>query len=112
MEGQPDEALTRAEAAIAGDPWSARAQYDRGRALEELRRYDEAAAAFGSAGALYRGQKEPRDEALATWSQGRAFREAGRCAESREAFGQAAALLATFDPRAAGQAREQAALCS
>ncbi len=104
-------ALTFADQAIAADasdPW---AHYNRGAALSELQRTDEAVQSFHRASDLF-GNADPWGRSLALYGVANAYASVGRCVEARPAFQCYANYVSRSDPPAADLARKYASSCA
>lgn len=107
--GKYNEALARADSALALAPTDAWATYDRAVALQRLGRPDEAVAAYRAAEARLRD--DPWGKSVAIYGRARAFDDVGRCEEAKAAYREYAAFVRAKDPRAADLALAYAGQC-
>ena len=117
-----DRRLTAAvTASLAGDDWRALAlldaaepsawrDYDRGVALADLRRPDEAARAFDAAAQAF-APGDVRDRSIAIFGKARAYHDAYRCERAADAYAEYASLVRPSDPASAAMAMRYAAEC-
>jgi tetratricopeptide (TPR) repeat protein len=110
IQGQPEEALSRAEAAIATDPRSPWAHYHKATALSALGRHEEALQSFDAALKGF-APKEAWARSLVLWGRAQTLRESGRCDEAKSAFNEYIAAVAARDEHAPAQAYALAEAC-
>lgn len=108
--GAPNQALEFADEAIKADGRNAWAHYDRGSALAELRKVDDAVASFRDAERLFAGA-DGWGHSVAVWGRAHVLYQAGRCAEAREAFQDYVRTFQSLDPDGAALAQRRAESC-
>jgi tetratricopeptide (TPR) repeat protein len=104
------DALALADKAIAADARNPWAHYDRGAALTDLGRVDDAVAAFKTAERSF-SAADAWGRSIAVYGQANVLSQAGRCSEARPAFEQYAVLVERSDPGSARMARSYANNC-
>jgi hypothetical protein len=110
VRSNPADALRMADQAIAADtanPWG---HYDRGAALTDLGRTDEAVASFQSAQQLF-STADAWGKSISMYGQANALAQAGRCAEATTAYEAYARYVEQADPSSAALARRYATNC-
>src|SRR6185369_10832047 len=80
MAGKPDQALERANDAIAATPRSPWAHYQKGSALAALGRWAEAVSAYDQALRWF-GREDDWGRSVSMWGRAEALRESGHCDE-------------------------------
>ena len=107
---KPADALKLADQAVAADARNPWAHYDRGSALVDLGRIDEAVAELKVAERSF----SPADawgKSIAIYGRANALAQAGRCSEAQPVFEQYAVFVERSDIRAAEMARGYAKAC-
>ena len=108
--GQPANALTLADKAIASDarnPWG---HYDRAAALADLGRVDEAVAEYKVAQQTF-SDADAWGRSLTMYGRANVLAQAGRCPEARAAYEEYATFVERTDPHGADLARRYAQEC-
>jgi tetratricopeptide (TPR) repeat protein len=108
--GSSAQAAVLAEQALDKDGFNAWAHYRRAAALSDLRRTDEAVAAYKIAEEAFSGVDE-RGKSLALYGRAFTLAQAGRCDEARPVYEQYAKLVERGDTKGAAQARSYALSC-
>jgi tetratricopeptide (TPR) repeat protein len=111
VRGRAAEALQAADKAIAADPRNPWGHYNKGAALTELGRTDDAVAEFTRAQQSF-STADAWGHSIAIYGRANAFAQVGRCAEAQPAFEEFATFVQSSDPRAAAMAREYAKNCN
>lgn len=110
MHGDTAAALAAADKAIAvnpDDPWP---YYDRGIALADQGKIDDAVAALRQA-EVHFGSDDAWGKSLAIWGRAYAQSEAGLCSAASSAYEEYASFVAQADPPSAEMARSYAGHC-
>ena len=89
-----------------GDPWP---YYDRGCALGDLKRTDEAIASFQQAEARF---SDRWARSVSVWGRARAYAIAGKCSDAQRTFKEYADSVRVSDPSSAEVATKVAAACT
>jgi tetratricopeptide (TPR) repeat protein len=110
VRGKPADAVRLSDEAIADDARNPWAHYNRGAALTDLGRTNEAVAAFRVAQRSF-SREDAWGKSIAMYGQANALAQAGRCAEARPFFEAYAAYVERVDGPAAGMARRYAREC-
>jgi tetratricopeptide (TPR) repeat protein len=111
LAGDPSKALALAEEAIKADPRDPWGYYNRGSALQSLRRTDEAVASFRDAEQRF-PEVNTWGRSVAIWGQANALAQAGRCADAVPLYERYAAFVERVDSAAAALARQYARSCN
>jgi tetratricopeptide (TPR) repeat protein len=108
--GGPAQAALLAKQALEKDQFNPWAHYRRAAALSDLKRTDEAVAAYKAAEEAFTG-RDDRGKSLAIYGRAFTLAQAGRCTEAQPAFEQYAQFVESKDPKGASQARSYAHSC-
>jgi predicted Zn-dependent protease len=108
--GRPADALRMADQAVAADPSNPWSHYDRGAALTELGRTDDAVASFDAAQRSF-STADAWGKSIAMYGRADALSRAGRCTAARASYENYATFIERVDPAAAGLARRYATNC-
>jgi tetratricopeptide (TPR) repeat protein len=110
MAGKPEEAIKHADQALAAQPKSAWAHYQKASALAALGKWEAAVSEYDEAMRTFaRGDDWGRSVAL--WGRGEVLRDSGHCDEAKTTFNEYVSLVASRDKKAADLANEQSAAC-
>jgi tetratricopeptide (TPR) repeat protein len=107
--GRYEDALLRANRAIAASPRDPWARYDRAVALRHLERTDAAVAAFREAEAAFGPDRN--GIAISIYGRARALHDARRCEEATAAYREYASFVRRSDPTSADMAMAYAKEC-
>jgi tetratricopeptide (TPR) repeat protein len=111
MAGKPEEAIKHADQALAAQPKSAWAHYQKASALAALGKWEASIGEYDEAMRTFaRGDDWGRSVAL--WGRGEVLRETGHCDEAKTTFNEYVSLVASRDKKAAEMANLQAAACT
>ena len=110
LTGDHQRALQLADEAIKSDPSEPWGYYDRGDALGNLGRVDDAVAAFGEAANRF-PEADTWGRSVAIWGQANALFQMGRCQEAAPAFERYATFVEKVDRDAAAMARQFSLQC-
>lgn len=102
-DGRATEGLRLAEKAIKTDPKNPWAYYNRADALADLKRVDEAVAAFQEAERRF-SAADMYGKSIAIYGRANVLDQAGRCAEAKAVFAEYATFIRTDDPKSADMA--------
>jgi Flp pilus assembly protein TadD len=107
--GDFQQAVDAANEAIGLDPTDPWPYYNRGCALGDLKRTDDAIASFGQAETRF-SDRWPRS--ISVWGRARAYALAGKCTDAQRTYKEYADRVRASDPASADMATKVAATCT
>jgi Flp pilus assembly protein TadD len=110
IRGDPNSALNLANQAATVDDANPWAHYDRGAALSQMRKTDDAVQAFRQAEERF-SSRNRWGHSIAIYGRAHALDQARRCNEARSAYLENADFVQSYDQRSADMARRYAAAC-